>query len=144
MRRTLLATTAAASMLAFAAGAQQATDPAASATAPAAGTPSATAPMPMLHPALPGEISADALIGATIQTLDGGNIAEVKDVLVGADGTSESIVAEFGGFLGFGSNTVLLTMGEVEVMKDDAGNLVVQTALTPESLEGRPDYQAEN
>ena len=51
-------------------------------------------------------------------------------------------MAQFGGFLGFGSNTVLLTMDEIEVLQDEAGNIVVQTSLTPESLEGRPDYQA--
>ena len=56
----------------------------------------------------------------------------------------ENVVAQFGGFLGFGSNKVLLTMDEIEVMQDEAGNFVVQTALTPELLEGRPDYEDEN
>ena len=35
-------------------------------------------------------------------------------------------------------------MDEIEVMQDEAGSYVVQTSLTPESLEGRPDYQAAN
>ena len=99
---------------------------------------------PVLTPVATADISADALIGATIQTMDGENIASVEDVLVSADGAVEHVVAQFGGFLGFGSNKVLLTMDEIEVMQDEAGGFVVQTALTPESLEGRPDYQAEN
>jgi hypothetical protein len=65
-------------------------------------------------------------------------------VLMTPDGAVENIVATFGGFLGFGSNTVLLTLDEIEVMQDEAGNFVVQTSLTPEALEGRPDYEAVN
>jgi hypothetical protein len=185
MRRTLLATTAVASMLAFGAVAQQAADPAdapaaatpaepaapatpeADAMEPAADTaeevvPDATpdtetaqpapgaAPMDtgaadvVLTPVAPDEISADTLIGAPIQTMNGENIAEIEDVLVSAEGAVENVVAQFGGFLGFGSNKVLLTMDEIEVMQDEAGGIVVQTALTPESLEGRPEYQEEN
>ena len=36
---------------------------------------------------------------------------------------------------------VLLTLDEAEIMQDDAGNIVLQTSLTPESLEGRPVYE---
>ena len=183
MRKTLLATTAAASILAFAAVAQQATDPAqdpamvpANSTAPAADGAMAPAPEmaeeatpaepsitptpapametaqpapdavtgPVLTPVMSADVSADDLMGATIQTTNGENIATVDDVVVSADGVVEHVVAQFGGFLGFGSNKVLLEMDEVEIMKDEAGNLVVQTALTPDSLEGRPEYQPEN
>ena len=180
MRKTLLATTAAASLLAFGATAQQAPDPAApsapapmvpadpatpaapadavpdammptapsaaqgtDAAAPAA-TPLENAATPLLTPVEAAEISADALIGATIQTPSGDNIAQVDDVLMRPEGGVESVVAQFGGFLGFGSSKVLLSMDEIEVMKDETGAFVVQTSLTPESLEGRPEYQSEN
>jgi sporulation protein YlmC with PRC-barrel domain len=197
--RTLLATTAFASLLAFGATAQQATEPAAPATdAPAEAMPAepaapalpdadaaadetmepatdtaedATDAMPdvdtaeepaapgaepldgattadvgpVLTPVAAGDISADRLIGAQIQTVDGEDIAEVEDVLMAADGsTVESVVAQFGGFLGFGSNKVELTMDEIEVMQDESGTYVVQTSITPESLEGRPEYEAAN
>jgi hypothetical protein len=99
---------------------------------------------PVLTPVAAGDISAETLIGTTIQTPDGDNIAEVDDVLMTPDGAVDNIVATFGGFLGFGSNTVLLTLDEIEVMQDEAGNFVVQTSLTPEALEGRPDYEAVN
>ena len=36
---------------------------------------------------------------------------------------------------------MLLAMNEIEVMQDEAGNLVVHTALAPESLEGGPEYR---
>jgi hypothetical protein len=108
------------------------------------GDPALTDAGPVLTPVAAAEISADTLIGATIQTPAGENIAEVDDVLLTPDGGVENLVAEFGGFLGFGSNTVLLTMDEIEVLQDEAGNFVVQTSLTPEALEGRPEYQPEN
>ena len=47
------------------------------------------------------------------------------------------------GFLGFGSNKVLLTPDEIEVLQDQSGTYIVQTSLTPEALDGRPEYKAE-
>jgi len=124
-------------------GMDTAQEPAAPGAAPL--DPAATDLGPVLTPVQTAEISADRLIGASIQTMNGENIAQVEDVLMAADGSAvESVVAQFGGFLGFGSNKVLLTMDEIEVMQDEAGNFVVQTELTPESLEGRPEHQAEN
>ena len=64
----------------------------------------------------------------------------MDDLIFAADGKAESIAAKFGGFLGFGSNTVLLTLDEVEFMRNDSGTVVLRTAVTPEALEGRPDY----
>ena len=141
--------------------AETAQDPAAMPAQPeaeTAQTPDATAPdatmapqdpaladtAPVLTPVAGDQISAETLIGARIQNPDGSNIAEVQDVLMSDAGAVENIVAQFGGFLGFGSNKVLLTMDEIEVLQDESGNFVVQTSLTPEALEGRPEYQAEN
>lgn len=73
--------------------------------------------------------------------MGGEEIAGVTDVVMSADGKVESIAAEFGGFLGFGSNTVLLSLDEITIMQDSGGAYVVQTALTPEALEGRPAYE---
>lgn len=99
---------------------------------------------PVLTPVASADISADALIGANIQTPDGETIAEVDDVLLTPDGAVENIAARFGGFLGFGADTVLLTMDEIEVLQDESGTFVVQTSLTPEALEGRPTVETEN
>jgi hypothetical protein len=97
-----------------------------------------------LSPVVMGDISTEDLIGTQIQTRDSQNIAEVDDVVLSPDGAVEGVVATFGGFLGFGSNTVLLNMDEIEVLQDEAGDFVVHTSLTPEALEGRPDYEAAN
>ena len=86
-------------------------------------------------------LSADDLIGTSIQTQDDQAVATVNDVILNADGKVENIVAEFGGFLGFGAKTVLLTMDDIDVLQDPNGNLVVRTDLTPEAIETRPDYE---
>jgi hypothetical protein len=157
MLKTFLATTAIVSAIGFGAMAQQAADPApeqpgamGTEPAPAPAAPGTAEPAPpaatppVLMPVASGTISGDALIGATIQTPDAQDVAEVEDVLLTPDGTVESLVAQFGGFLGFGSDKVLLTLDEVEMMQDEAGNIVLQTTLTPESLEGRPVYEEGN
>ncbi len=146
MLRTLLAGSALASAIGFSAMAQSTTDPAADpakepapAMAPAAPmTPAAEAPV--LMPIEVGTLSADDLIGAAITNPDGETIASVDDALMTPEGQLENVVAKFGGFLGFGSNTVLLAPAELQFFHDDGGNLVVQTMLTPEALKDRPDY----
>ena len=87
------------------------------------------------------ELTAEEIIGSDVRTADGEVVATVADMVFSSDGKAESVAAKFGGFLGFGSNTVLLKLDEVEFMRNDAGTVVLRTAITPESLEGRPDYE---
>ncbi len=89
-------------------------------------------------------VSADTLIGADIQNYDQDTVASIKDVLLTPDGKVKNVVAQFGGFLGFGDSTVLLGMDEINVAKDADGNLVVLTSLTPDDLKGRPEYTPDN
>ena len=86
-------------------------------------------------------LTAEQIIGADVHDANGEVIASVDDLVLGPDGKAQSVAAKFGGFLGFGSNTVLLTLDEVEFMQNDSGQIALRTAVTPESLEGRPDYQ---
>lgn len=83
-----------------------------------------------------GGLTAEQIIGADVRVADGTVIATVNDLVLGADGRAESIVAKFGGFLGFGSNTTTLSLEEVEFMQNDAGTVALRTTLTPEALEG--------
>ncbi len=154
MLKHLLATAALGVLLTSGAFAQNAPESAADPAAPA----TEPAPMGATAPAPPAELTgdwvvdenfqpvevagltADQIIGADIRNADGEVVATVGDVVLGADGKAESVAAKFGGFLGFGSNTVLLTLDEVEFMRNDSGTIVLRTSLTPESLEGRPDY----
>lgn len=164
MLKNVLATTAFASILATGAFAQMTTEPApgdplvAPETAPAIDAP-ATAPIDGGAPVVTGDamdgvggtaympvdiagVSADELIGADIRNNLDESIATVHDVVLAGDGSIDGVVARFGGFLGFGTNTVLLSLDEVELVTDDSDNLLVSTHLTPEALEGRPEYEA--
>ena len=109
-----------------------------------AAAPAVAADEPMLDsewtPVDLATISADRLIGADIVSNDEEKIASVEDVLITDDGDVESIVAQFGGFLGFGEDKVVLTMDEVEIVQDESERLVVRTSLTPDSIENRPEY----
>ncbi len=89
----------------------------------------------------PTMVSAETLIGADIKTYDGETVASVDDVLLTEDGKVENVAATFGGFLGFGSDTVLLSMEELDIIKDPNEAIEVLTTLTPESLEGREPYE---
>jgi hypothetical protein len=86
-------------------------------------------------------LSTDDLMGTSIKTHDDQGIAEVSDVILSSDGKVENIVAQFGGVLGFGADKVLLSMDDIQVLKDPNGNLVVRTDLSPEELQTRPPYE---
>lgn len=88
-------------------------------------------------------ISTDQLMGADIVTPNNETIATIEDVLISDSGQVENVVARFGGFLGFGSNRVLLTIDEIQVMQDANDALLVQSNIAPEAIEGRPEYDEE-
>ena len=122
-----------------------ATPPATAADEPMTDDPAIAADEPMLDgewtPVDLATVSAERLIGADIVSHDEEKIAAVEDVLITDTGEVESIVAQFGGFLGFGTDKVLLTMDEVEIVQDESERLVVRTGLTPETIETKPEYE---
>ena len=67
----------------------------------------------------------------------------MQDVVLSQDGEIESVVARFGGLLGFGETTVLLAMDKITVVEDPDEKVLVLTDLTPEVLEQRPVYEPE-
>ena len=88
-------------------------------------------------------VSPDTLIGADIRTYDGDTVAAVEDVLMSAEGKVESVVARFGGFLGFGETRVLLTPDEIAVV-DGRGRerRRPDQPRPPDELKARPEYTA--
>ena len=144
MLKPFLASAAIGALLATGAFAQEA--PAADPNAPA-GTMAPAAPAELTgdwvvdenyQPVDVAQLTAAQIIGADVRNADGEVLASVSDLVLSADGKAESVAAKFGGFLGFGSNTVLLKLDEVEFMQNDSGKVVLRTAIAPESLEGRP------
>jgi hypothetical protein len=53
----------------------------------------------------------------------------------------QGIVAEFGGFLGFGRERVMLSVEDFEVFKDPDGRVLIRTGLTRDAMEAMPEYE---
>lgn len=105
---------------------------------------------PMMNEGLIGEgyvaadlsiLSVEELVGADINNSEGEQVASVDDVILTTSGQIESIVAKFGGFLGFGAKTTLLEMSNIAIVRDGEESISVLTSLTPEELESRPEYE---
>ena len=166
MMRTLFASTAIAGMMIATAHAQDTAtdpvmpDPGGAIEAPAPGADIAPAPGadPLAPPAAGGmddafvedwspvelqTVSTDELIGADIRTtMDDSQIGTVGDVVIGADGnTIDGIVAQFGGFLGFGRDRVMISTDDVEIFQDSEGRSLVRTPLSQDALEAMPEYE---
>ena len=126
MIRTLLATTALATLVSMGAYAQEATTP---------------APAEQVTPAAPiakaeGHLATN-IIGETVYNgpgEDAENIGEVNDIVIGKDGNIEAVVVGVGGFLGLGEKDVAVKYNELEwVLKD--GDRWLVTQMTKEQLE---------
>jgi hypothetical protein len=93
--------------------------------------------------AIPVEsVMAEELNGAEIRTAtDDERVATVGETMAAADGTVQGIVAEFGGFLGFGRERVMLSVEDFEVFKDPDGRVLIRTGLTRDAMEAMPEYE---
>ena len=90
-----------------------------------------------------GEMSGDALIGASVKNEQGETIGDIKDIHLNKDGSVKAAVVGVGGFLGMGERDVLISWDKLEFARDDAngGDLVVRTDANKASLEAMPEYQ---
>lgn len=158
MLKTFLASTAVAGLLVATSATAQ--EPPATDIIPAPGEQQMDAPALEMEPAVPpadgmGEtfvedwspigietVSAEELIGSDIRsTMDDAQVATVGDVVLAADGSVDGIVAEFGGFLGFGRSQALIGLDQVEVFRDADGRTMLRTSLTQDALAALPDYE---
>ncbi len=115
--------------------------PPAGTDAPAVADDAMTDPAQEMTPVDLASVSAEDLIGSDIVTFDNEKAATVSDVVMDDAGAVEGVVAQFGGFLGFGANEVVLTLDELEVMRDGNDTTVIRTSVTPEMIEERPPYE---
>ncbi|MGE0659512.1 MAG: PRC-barrel domain-containing protein [Reyranellaceae bacterium] len=90
-----------------------------------------------------GEMSGDALIGASVKNAQGETIGDIKDIHLNKDGSVKAVVVGVGGFLGMGERDVLMNWNQIQVTRDDAngGDLVIRTEASKESLKSMPEYQ---
>jgi sporulation protein YlmC with PRC-barrel domain len=88
-----------------------------------------------------GEMSADAIIGASVKNSANETIGEIKDIHVGKDGAIKGAVVGVGGFLGVGERDVLMPWSQLQIAREGDDDLVVKTDATKDSLKAMPEYQ---
>ncbi|MGE0154927.1 MAG: PRC-barrel domain-containing protein [Reyranellaceae bacterium] len=112
---------------------------------PAATDRPATAPAPMRGTVKAftksGEMSADALIGATVKNAADETVGEIKDIHFGTDGSIKAAVVGVGGFLGVGERSVLIPWSQLEIAREGDDAAVVRTEASKDSLKAMPEYQ---
>lgn len=146
MKNIKFLTVAAASLLASAAIAQQAT-PTTTPANPATQPPAATAPAtPAPAASFIGMQTADQmlasdLIGMSVRGAGNESIGEINDVVVARDGRVIGAVIGVGGFLGIGEKDVAVPFQMVELVRgSDAGDHVV-VRKTKDELKAAPTFQ---
>ncbi|MFD9899524.1 PRC-barrel domain-containing protein [Mesorhizobium sp. UC22_110] len=84
------------------------------------------------------EINSATLAGVTVYGLDDANLGAISHVH-GAGRDSEVIV-DVGGFLGIGTKPVALRAGQLDLMRDEDGEVHAVTAFTEDQLKQMPEH----
>ena len=99
----------------------------------------------------PAAMQLSHLLDADVTNMQDEEVGEVVDVIIGSDGSVESLVLSVGGFLGMGEHQVAVPFGDLTVASEDPSDpeeddLVVKGDLTKEALEAMPatDYDIED
>ena len=89
-----------------------------------------------------GEMSGNALIGATVRNENREAVGKIEDVYVDSSGGIKTVVVSVGGFLGVGAKDVAVKWSDLKFSRDDR-SIVIMTSWTKESLKAMPDYKYE-
>lgn len=85
-----------------------------------------------------GELTQDALDGATIYGADDHKVGHVSHVHgIGAD---SQIIIDVGGFLGLGAKPVAVPGVDLDFMRDEDGKVHAVTTWTKDQLEKMPEH----
>jgi len=138
MIRTLLATTALATLIATGALSQSSTTPA-PADKPAVQEPAATAPVPRAEGSIVTNIIGESVYNGTGN--DAENIGKVTDVVFDKDGMAKSVVIGVGGFLGVGAKNVAFDYDKLQWAEKNGDRwLVAQTSK--DELTAHPEFDS--
>ncbi|HLQ19836.1 MAG TPA: PRC-barrel domain-containing protein [Tabrizicola sp.] len=86
----------------------------------------------------PAELTESNLIGATIYGADDEKVGTISHLH--HDASVPQAVVDVGGFLGLGSKPVLVSLGELNMMRDAHGNVHGMTSWTKEQLKNFPEH----
>ena len=90
------------------------------------------------------ELTVDDLTGKRIYGVDGEDVGEIADLVLGSDGqTIERAVLDIGGFLGLGERRIAVPLDELQFTRNADGDMRVFIQATQEQLENQPEYAAE-
>ena len=89
-----------------------------------------------------GQISTNAIIGASVKNANKETVGKIEDVYVDEKGAIRLLVVSVGGFLGMGAKNVSVKWSDIKFMRDDK-SVVLMTDWTKESLKAMPDYKYE-
>jgi sporulation protein YlmC with PRC-barrel domain len=89
-----------------------------------------------------GEMSGNALIGATVRNENREAVGKIEDVYVDSSGAIKTVVVAVGGFLGVGAKDVAVKWSDLKFSRDDK-SIVITTSWTKDSLKAMPDYKYE-
>jgi sporulation protein YlmC with PRC-barrel domain len=89
-----------------------------------------------------GEMSGNALIGATVRNEAREAVGKIEDVYVDSSGGIKTVVVSVGGFLGVGAKDVAVKWSDLKFSREDK-SIVVMTGWTKDSLKAMPDYKYE-
>ena len=87
-----------------------------------------------------GNMSADAIIGASVRNANNDKVGEIVDAYVDKKGQIQQVVVSVGGFLGIGSKHVAVKWTDLQPRRD-GNSLVVMSNWNKESLKAMPDYK---
>lgn len=138
MTRTLLATTALATLIATGAFAQSGTNPA-PADPPAVQEPAATAPVPRAEGMIVTNIIGESVYNGTGD--DAENIGKVSDVVFDKDGMAKSVVIGVGGFLGVGTKNVAFDYDKLQWAEKNGDRWLV-AKTTKDELKAHPEFDS--
>ncbi|MCW5737946.1 MAG: PRC-barrel domain-containing protein [Enhydrobacter sp.] len=89
-----------------------------------------------------GQMSANAVIGASVKNASNDTVGTVEDAYLNKDGTIEKLVVSVGGFLGMGTKNVAVDWSDIDFGRDGK-SVVLKTTWTKDSLKAMPDYKYE-
>lgn len=94
----------------------------------------------------PGEIKTSEFVGQRVYTMNDEWIGEVGDVVMSADGSLETIVVDYGGWVGIGEKQVAVGLDKIEFRTDGDtdGDYYVYVDMSKEEFETAAEYNADN
>ena len=88
-------------------------------------------------------VTAEQLTGARVYDAEGHDVAEIADIVLGAENAVSGVVTDVGGFLGIGEHRVLLNPDQVQIYTNADGDTRAYVTLTKDELKALPAYEIE-